>query len=637
MLSVSDFLEAQGLAQALVSREGVLMEVNAAMCALHKASAPELLEHSIDSLYTAAERPFASIYAELVEHPERSLSMRAYKGRSEQELHAVFTLNFSLFTLPDHHYILVRAEPKVTPSSTTKSAVLISHNTMELAAHVMIEGFAGIVSMSDEKGNLIFASRGIEEILGYEVKELQGTSNPQLIHPDDLDGVVAKWFESLATPEGVVECEYRAIHADGSYRILHSAMRNMLNVEGVGAILNVTRDVTQERERLMEARLQEEQFAIAQQMANVGSWELDVATGVVTPSDQLKRIFQLPINQPWSRKDARAQILQADLAKTDELVLRCMTHGESYEVEYELVRPDGERRTVVTIGKAARDATGKITRVHGSCQDITRTRRLEREREAYVGALERSNRELENFARVASHDLKEPLRKIQVFGSRLKSNAACQLDERGTKDLERMLSASARMLSLIEDLLTYARIDAAEAPMRPLMLSTVIDEVLDTLELTVHERRAEIVVGELPEVLGNDTLLHQLFQNLVANALKFCPPEHTPRIELEAKRVSRESGEAVVLSLTDNGIGFDPKHADTIFTPFRRLHGRSKYAGTGIGLAICRKIVEHHGGKISAISCPGEGSTFLITLPLLETLAAHSSSVDEAADTGVPG
>jgi signal transduction histidine kinase len=229
--------------------------------------------------------------------------------------------------------------------------------------------------------------------------------------------------------------------------------------------------------------------------------------------------------------------------------------------------------------------------------------------------LEHMNRELEEFAAVASHDLQEPLRKIRTFASRLRALLAPNLDDTTTDYFRRMDDAASRMQQLMEDLLAYAQLARAVSP-RPVDLAQITREVLRDLETAIEQAGARIEVGELPALIGVPLQLRQLMQNLIANALKFARPGVPPVVHIEGTR----TGDRVTIAVGDNGIGFDEKHLARIFAMLQRLHGRGAYPGSGMGLAICRRVVEAHGGEITARSTPNEGSTFLVTLPLMKAL-----------------
>jgi len=238
--------------------------------------------------------------------------------------------------------------------------------------------------------------------------------------------------------------------------------------------------------------------------------------------------------------------------------------------------------------------------------------------------LQRSNRELQEFASVASHDLQEPLRKIQAFGERLADRSGDRLDEESRDFLDRMQNAAQRMQTLIHELLAYSRVQSRPSEPTPVVLSDLVADVLEDLAARIASSQAAVHVGPLPVIKADPTQMRQLLQNLIANALKFRRPDAAPVV-----RISALIGRAIEITVADNGIGFDERYLDKIFMPFQRLHGRTEFEGSGMGLAICRRIVEHHGGTLTASSRPGRGSTFLISLPrelLIESRASQSRS-----------
>jgi light-regulated signal transduction histidine kinase (bacteriophytochrome) len=230
--------------------------------------------------------------------------------------------------------------------------------------------------------------------------------------------------------------------------------------------------------------------------------------------------------------------------------------------------------------------------------------------------LARSNRELEQFAYVASHDLQEPLRKVQVFGDRLKARQAQAFDEQGQDYLERMQDAARRMQRMINDLLTFSRVATRAQPFVPVSLRQVARQAVSDLEIQIEQTGGRVEIGDLPTIEADPTQMHQLLENLIGNGLKFHREGVLPLVEITSERIRRQGWELCQVLVKDNGIGFDEKYLDRLFKPFQRLHGRGEYAGTGIGLAICRRIAERHGGSITAQSAPGEGATFIVTLPV---------------------
>lgn len=238
--------------------------------------------------------------------------------------------------------------------------------------------------------------------------------------------------------------------------------------------------------------------------------------------------------------------------------------------------------------------------------------------------LERSNRELEDFAFVASHDLQEPLRKIQAFGDRLRSKHGPSLNGEALDYLARMQNAAQRMHRLINDLLTYSRVTTKAQPFVRTDLEMIAREVLSDLEVRINQTGGNVEVSEMPVIEAEPMQMRQLLQNLIGNGLKFHRPGIKPIIIVKGSVIETSGNSAqgkgsnkyCRITVGDNGIGFDEKYLDRIFTPFQRLHGRGEYEGTGIGLAVCRKIVERHGGALTAESKPGSGATFIVTLPV---------------------
>lgn len=242
----------------------------------------------------------------------------------------------------------------------------------------------------------------------------------------------------------------------------------------------------------------------------------------------------------------------------------------------------------------------------------------------YSEELQRSNRELEEFAFVASHDLQEPLRKIRAFGDRLQQKFSSELGDTGSDYISRMQAASGRMSALIDDLLSFSRVTTKQRPFVAVDLNRVIHSVMDDLEYAVEESGAQVHIDPLPTIDADGSQMAQVFMNLIANSLKFHAPGHRPIVAVtsEINLVSPQEGDSrswCRLRFSDQGIGFEAQYAERVFSLFQRLHGREEYSGTGIGLALCRKIIERHGGTITAESEPGEGAVFTLLLPMTQT------------------
>ena len=374
----------------------------------------------------------------------------------------------------------------------------------------------------------------------------------------------------------------------------------------------------------------------------------DTAGGVDEANDEYLRIIG------YSREELTAGLIRWDritppeyLERDRQGIAEARAKGSCTPYEKEYVRKDGSRISVligyILLGAAKTEAvafilditkrkqaekllqqtndeleqrvrsrTAELASVNASLKaEIAERREKERQLSLAASELKTSNRALQDFAYVASHDLQEPLRKIRTFGGRLQVKYAEELGETGRDYLGRMQNAAERMQNLIRDLLSYSRITTKVRPFVATDLNQIAREVLSDLETAIEQSQAEITVGQLPTLEADPLQMRRLLQNLIGNALKFHQPDTTPTIEVAGVTAST----SIELQVKDNGIGFDEKYLDRIFTPFQRLHGRWEYEGTGMGLAICRKIVERHGGTLTARSYLGRGTTFIITLP----------------------
>lgn len=279
-------------------------------------------------------------------------------------------------------------------------------------------------------------------------------------------------------------------------------------------------------------------------------------------------------------------------------------------------------------------------------RDITERREAQAKLLEFTEQLKASNRELEDFASVASHDLQEPLRKVQAFGDRLKAKYYDNLGAEGRDYLTRMQNAAGRMQTLINDLLMFSRVNTRAQPFRPTDLARVVRDVLSDLETRIEQTGGRVETGTLPVIDADPVQMGQLLQNLIGNALKFHQPGQPPVVQITARLISQpemtstgyvprprtgdlQQGGWCELVVADEGIGFDEKYLDRIFTIFQRLQGREQYEGTGVGLAVCRRIAERHGGTITASSRPGAGARFIVTLPVRQ--AAVTSEQMNAA------
>jgi PAS domain S-box-containing protein len=301
-----------------------------------------------------------------------------------------------------------------------------------------------------------------------------------------------------------------------------------------------------------------------------------------------------------------------DYAGYVDVFLECLRSGQAFQAETRTLHHSGKWRCIVSYAQPQFSASGKLLRMVGSSIDITDRKQAEADLANYTEQLQQSNQALEDFAFMASHDLRAPIRKVQAFTGQLTQRAADRMGPQERDYLKRIENASNQMQNMLDGLLAYSRISGRGKPPQDCDLNQVAAQVLSDLEFRIKENRATVEAGELPVIQADSLQMYQLLQNLIANAIKFHPPDRSPVVKLSSR--PSEDG-CVELIVKDNGIGFDMTQAYKLFKPFHRLVGKSDYEGTGMGLAICAKIVERHGGSIQAVSEIGQGSTFTVRLP----------------------
>jgi PAS domain S-box-containing protein len=301
-------------------------------------------------------------------------------------------------------------------------------------------------------------------------------------------------------------------------------------------------------------------------------------------------------------------VVPEDVTKTNEAATKIMNGEQATDFENRYLHKNGSQ--VHVMWSAYWSESQRL--IFSVARDMTQRHLVEEKLKKSAAELQRSNSELQDFASVASHDLQEPLRKIQSFADELQLSMGDKIDADDKDTLHRIIAAGDRMRTLINDLLSFARVTSMAKPFAAVDLNVIVKDVLSTLAARLDQTEGLVEVDDLPTIDGDPMQLYQLLQNLIGNGLKF----HAPGVPPILKISGENGGPNYRLSVTDNGIGFDEKYLDRIFTVFQRLHGRKEYEGTGIGLAICRKIAERHGGQITATSAPGAGSTFTVTLPV---------------------
>jgi signal transduction histidine kinase len=365
----------------------------------------------------------------------------------------------------------------------------------------------------------------------------------------------------------------------------------------------------------------------AESLANLGSWKWFEHSGQLVCSDGLYILWERERSGnsiTWS--DFLHNVYSEDRELVEQFVRDVQVRKQQTQINYRM-EMHGRMKYLFMSVRPRANPQHKSTDILGIVMDITEQKVSEAQLKQFTSELQRSNQDLEQFAFVASHDLQEPLRKIRAFGDRLMSKYKNALEENGADYVTRMQSAAERMQRLIEELLSFSRVSRPAVLFEGLQVEELIQEIIDDLDAQVKRENAVIRFGKIPTIRGERSQVKRLFQNLISNAIKFHKPGQKAVVNISGQRVRNyeilqqlgvqlQHQEYVKIEVKDEGIGFDEKYTDKIFNIFQRLHGRMEYEGTGIGLAICRKIVTNHGGFITARSTENVGSTFIVILPI---------------------
>lgn len=355
-----------------------------------------------------------------------------------------------------------------------------------------------------------------------------------------------------------------------------------------------------------------------------GTFEWIVKEDKVFWSDGIYKVYELDKETPLTYDAVRVYSHPDDRERAGQAVANALKTGEDYDIEMRIITPANKVKIISASGRVLKDEHGNVVKMVGSVLDITGQKQIETDLKKTVAELYRSNKELEEFAYVASHDLHEPLRKITTFSEKLFDECNHLLTEEGRHYLDRIKYSADNMTKLIDNLLEFSLLNQYSDPYGQESLNTVLKEVLEDLDLLIEETGAILQVGGLPELECSHSQMKQLFVNLINNAIKFRKSDVPAVVNISGEVLKDEEKTALYLNPTvkyykivvsDNGIGFKQEYADVIFQIFKRLYGRSTYAGSGIGLAICKKICDHHKGVIYAEGEPGVGAKFIVVLP----------------------
>lgn len=391
--------------------------------------------------------------------------------------------------------------------------------------------------------------------------------------------------------------------------------------DGNGAVygvMNTGADVTDlniARQQTVEA---EEKLRLAINSAELGTYEIDMLTDEVTISGNFRRMWD--IDDDNITKEIIVSRLHPEDLHIREAAFKDMGGDGRVSYEIRILHRDATMRWLRINGTIVKDRAGNAAVLVGIAQDITLQKKSEEQLailvEKRTAELNRSNEDLLHFARIVSHDLKEPVRKVKIFNGMLQSEVSSVTGHEFTR---KVATAADRMALLIDGILKYSTFSSGGYPVEKVNLKEIIKAIKIDLELIIHEKKAILIEDELPDIEGSSILIHQLFYNLINNALKFSRAEAPPRVVISCSIIKDRPVQNVEIVINDNGIGLDSNYQDKIFKAFERLHTKNEYEGNGLGLALCKKIVERHHGTIRATGIIGQGSDFIVVLPLRQS------------------
>lgn len=491
--------------------------------------------------------------------------------------------------------------------------------------------FPGLIYVYDVDGAKVkYINRKLTDILGYSYDDFKASDESlfHLVFKEDVERVKEELekFVSLKDNESY-SYDSRLNRKEGSWRYFktYGTVLRRKDDGKAASILFLAQDITDEIKSEEEVKATKELFEETEHLLQFGTWNWHLESNQI---EWTKGLYDILEYKPSEIEKVTPEFYMNHVSpesKTEfqKFIDEGMAGEAEPECEYVVITKSGKQKTVSTKAKIIVNENGKVMRIVGITRDITALKNLEREREKNIRELNRSNHELEEFAYVASHDLQEPLRKIATFSERLKTKYGDSLHQEGNQYLSRILASSESMRLLIDNLLEFSRMSRSTRDFLPVNLNEVLNEALSDLELKIEETNAKITVSPLPVIDAIPSEIRQLFGNIVNNALKFRNPQVPPVITIRPEIITEDEKQRYALVndrtyhkivFTDNGIGFEPEYAEKIFQIFQRLHGKTEYAGAGVGLAICKKITENHEGSIYAVSA-GAGSTFCIILP----------------------
>lgn len=487
-----------------------------------------------------------------------------------------------------------------------------------------------VYTMDLDRGEVIALNDKLTEYLEYTVGDLEayGSKLSALVYEGDSD-VYANALQAFRVlkPGDSHTFTARFNKKGGGCRYLKTTGHHLTS-SPINAfhVFCVSQDITDWVRKEEEAKTTRQLFEETENLILFGTWSWTKKTDHLEWTDGMFQLLEYSKDEvpEVSTRFFIKHILPEYIDTASRAVTEAINNGTGFDEEFIIRTRNGNEKYVHSKGKVLLDKDGNLQRIFGITRDVTLKKSYEKELDRYIRELNRSNKELEEFAYVASHDMHEPLRKILTFSERLKTKYSDTLGDDGKVYLDRIGASAGNMRNLIDNLLEFSRVSRGTRSFEQCDLKKVVSDVLADQELRIEETATSITLDQLPVVEAVSSEMRQLFNNLISNALKFRSREITPTINISAHKLTHNEKSGLLLpfnkpfyriDVTDNGIGFDAMYAEKIFEIFQRLHGKSEFSGSGIGLAICKKIVENHGGLIRATGKQGSGATFSVILP----------------------
>jgi PAS domain S-box-containing protein len=595
--------------------DGRYIEANESLCQLTGYRREEIIGHTALELGLYAD---PAQRAELVRLLQEQGAVRNYEVVVRTKGGDLCTLlgSFDMVEL-DNEACLLATLIDITERKRVEEALRSSEDKYQ--AIFQAAPFSLILASLDN-GVILDVNKGWEELFGITRQEAVGKTALELGTVPEPE-YRARGYQELREHGRLrnFEMPYRT-RAGKPFIVCQSA--EIIEINSEKYLLAVTEDITARKQAEQDLAKEHARMEAVLQAMPVGVWIADQTGQLIFKNKQTDQIWGGDAPLSTSIEGYREYVAWfmdsgKPVAAEDFPVAQALRTGEQARpAELRIQRFDGSEGAVLAIGAPIKDPDGQLTGAVAVNVDITERKQAEQALRESEEKIRRSNQELEQFAFVASHDLKEPLRKITLFGDRLQSRAKETLDAESLHYLERMQNAAERMQVMINGLLELSRINRQGREFTKIHLKTLVGDVVSDLESRIQAAGGEVHTGDLPTLEADELQMRQLFQNLIGNALKFHRPGVPPIVRVSGAPGPAKKAALVEILVEDNGIGFEQKDAGRLFQPFQRLHGRNEYEGTGLGLAICQKIVERHHGTIEVQSVPEQGTMFIIRLPV---------------------